>query len=63
MGALNSQPMDNNSSVRTKNNVHSSFDPDSKLPVISDKEAELLKSTWVVVKDDITKVGVITFIR
>ncbi len=48
---------------RDNNNARIKFDPSQPEPVISDGEANLLKEVWYGLKDDILKVGVITFIK
>lgn len=63
MGTQQSKSEEKKQSLRNKNHVHCRFDPNGKLPVLSTKEIELLKETWLLVKGDIAKVGVITFIR
>lgn len=63
MGTRGSKAVEKANSLRNKNHLHSTFDPDKKVPVISNREVELLRETWLLMKGDISKVGVITFIR
>lgn len=63
MGINGSKAVEKANSLRNKNHVHSTYDPDRKVPIMSNREKELLKETWQLVKGDISKVGVITFIR
>ena len=39
------------------------FDPNESPPTLSDNEVKILKEMWTIVKNDISKVGVITFVR
>jgi len=46
------------------NNIHvPKFDPCDPEPLLSEKDGELLRQVWANLKDDIHKVGVITFVR
>lgn len=63
MGTQNSKCADKVNTIRTKNRLHSTFDPNCVAPVVTAREKELVEETWVRVKGDISKVGVITFIR
>ncbi|XP_045162814.2 cytoglobin-1-like isoform X5 [Mercenaria mercenaria] len=38
------------------------FNPNDPAPVVTSYEEKILKEMWVIVKDDIAKVGIITFI-
>lgn len=50
--------------LRPKNNIHvPKFDPCDPEPLLSEKDGELLRQVWANLKDDIHKVGVITFVR
>lgn len=48
---------------RENNNIKSCFDPAETEPVLTEKEGNLLKEVWENIKEDIHKVGVITFVR
>jgi len=46
-----------------RNNNIPKFDPCDPEPLLSEKDGELLRHVWENLKDDIHKVGVITFVR
>ena len=50
-------------SIRTNNNKSEVFDPTVPEPELTTEDAILLKKTWNQLKDEITKVGVVTFVK
>ena len=50
-------------SKKNNNNVKSVFNPADPPPELSEEDAVLLKEVWESIKDDIHKVGVITFVK
>lgn len=50
----------NNNNIKT---ALKAFNPTDPPPVLSERDALLLKDVWESLKDDIHRVGVITFIR
>ena len=50
-------------SIRTNNNKSEIFDPTAPEPELTTEDAILLKKTWNQLKDEITKVGVVTFVK
>lgn len=49
--------------INTKENNNSAFNPSDPPPSLSEVETKLLKEVWVVIKHDLHKVGVITFVK
>ena len=43
--------------------ISKAFNPDAPVPEVSAYEVKILKEMWAIVKDDISKVGIITFVR
>jgi hypothetical protein len=48
---------------KNNNNVKTVFNPTDPPPELKEEEAVLLKEVWESIKDDIHKVGVITFVK
>ncbi|XP_045162810.1 neuroglobin-like isoform X1 [Mercenaria mercenaria] len=48
---------------KDNNNLKTAFNPADPPPNLSEKDAELLRTVWESLKDDIHKVGVITFVN
>ena len=51
------------SSFRTNNNKAQVFDPRAPEPELTSEDAILLKKTWNQLKDEIMRVGVVTFMK
>lgn len=49
--------------VRKNTNQAKYFDPSSSEPVLSIEDAITLKKAWSQIKDEITKVGIVTFMK
>lgn len=47
----------------SNNNKNISFNPYDPVPSVTDSEVKLLKTMWAFLKEDIAKVGIITFVR
>ena len=66
MGVVQTKP-DNllkiRNSFKTNNNKTETFDPKTPEPVVTEEDAILLKKAWSQIKDEITKVGVVTFVK
>ena len=50
-------------SIKTNNNKAEVFDPRAPEPELTTEDAILLKKTWNQLKDEITKVGIVTFMK
>lgn len=50
-------------SFKINNNRSSAFDPTAPEPNVTTEDAILLKKTWNQLKNEITKVGVVTFVK
>ena len=51
------------SDKKDNNNTRIKFDPAIPEPEISDSEIKVLKGLWSTLKEDISKVGIITFVK
>ena len=47
----------------TKNKKAEVFDPTSPEPLVTEEDTIILRKTWSQLKDEITKVGVVFFVR
>lgn len=63
MGASVTKPDSIISNRKENNNSKSAFNPADPPPVLTKNDADLLKHVWEHLKDDIHKVGVITFVK
>ena len=63
MGIMQGKPKVNTLRGKENNNKSIKFDPRKPEPVLTDGQAKLLKDMWFGLKDDISRVGVITFVK
>ena len=50
-------------SLKINNNKAQVFNPTNPEPVVTEEDAILLRNTWSHLKDEVSKVGVVTFIK
>jgi ferredoxin-fold anticodon binding domain-containing protein len=61
MGLSNGKSLKGNDKKIKK--ISKLFNPEDPVPEVTLNDVKILKEMWAIVKDDISKVGVITFVR
>lgn len=61
MGLSNGKTVPGNRKLLKENARH--FNPNDPVPEVTGNDAKILKEMWATIQNDISKVGIITFVR